>query len=67
MRRALQQQDIDQDPAQDQDPDEVTESLRFISRRLRSTSDVNTTEAFAFNVTEYCQNVSEKIQQIFKK
>lgn len=66
MSKVIQEQDIDQD--QDQSPDVVTESLQFHSRRLRSTSDVNTTEAFAFNVTEYCQNVSEKnIKKIFLK
>ncbi|KAH8266997.1 hypothetical protein KR026_002223, partial [Drosophila bipectinata] len=58
MSKVLQQQDIDQDEDQDQNPDHVTESLQFVSRRLRSLSEVNTTEAFAFNITEYCQNMT---------
>ncbi|KAH8298602.1 hypothetical protein KR018_006528 [Drosophila ironensis] len=50
LRKALEQQDADQV--------QVTESLHHLSRGLKSFQDPNATEAFAFNVTDYCQNTT---------
>ncbi|XP_037726394.1 uncharacterized protein LOC119557634 [Drosophila subpulchrella] len=58
LRKTLEEQDQE---GEEQEPgSRVTESLLQLLRRKRSTGNNsnNNTDAFAFNVTEYCQNVT---------
>lgn len=57
LRKTLQEQDRELENRGKIGQEQVTESLLQLLRRKRST-DHNITDAFAFNVTEYCQNVS---------
>jgi len=59
LRKTLEEQDQEGD--EEEPGSRVTESLLQLLRRKRSAGNNsnNNTDAFAFNVTEYCQNVSE--------
>ncbi|XP_016946298.1 uncharacterized protein LOC108021972 [Drosophila biarmipes] len=59
LRKTLEEQD--QEGEAGEPGSRVTESLLQLLRRKRSTgnnNNINNTDAFAFNVTEYCQNVT---------
>ncbi|XP_017013816.2 uncharacterized protein Proc-R [Drosophila takahashii] len=62
LRKTLEEQEQDQDVQEGEGElgSRVTESLLQLLRRKRSAqnSNSNNTDAFAFNVTEYCQNVT---------
>ncbi|EDV45838.1 uncharacterized protein LOC6550978 [Drosophila erecta] len=62
LRKTLEEQDQDQDQegGEEEEGSGVTESLLQLLRRKRRAENhnINNTDAFAFNVTEYCQNVT---------
>lgn len=64
LRKTLEEQD--QEVADAGQGSGVTESLLQLWRRKRSAENhnINNTDAFAFNVTEYCQNVSKIMLEI---
>ncbi|XP_044317201.1 uncharacterized protein LOC108042989 [Drosophila rhopaloa] len=57
LRKTLEEQDQDQEVEEGEQGSRVTESLLQLLRRKRN-NNINNTDAFAFNVTEYCQNVT---------